>query len=64
MGGADVIRQALLAGFVDELTISIAPIVLGAGKRLFDGFSEPLTLEHLKLRQSPYATHITYGVVG
>jgi dihydrofolate reductase len=54
----------LLAGFVDELTISIAPIVLGVGKRLFDGFSEPLTLEHLKLRQSPYATHITYGVVG
>jgi dihydrofolate reductase len=64
MGGADVIRQALLAGFVDELTISIAPIVLGVGKRLFDGFGEPLTLEHLKLRQSPYATHITYGVVG
>jgi dihydrofolate reductase len=64
MGGADVIRRALLAGSVDELTISIAPIVLGGGKRLFDGFSDPLTLEHIKLRQSPYATHITYGVVG
>ena len=63
MGGADVIRQALLAGFVDELTISIAPIVLGDGKRLFEGFREPLTLEHLQLRQSPYATHITYGVI-
>jgi dihydrofolate reductase len=63
MGGADVIRQALLAGYVDELTISIAPIVLGDGKRLFEGFTEPLTLEHLSLRQSPYATHITYGVI-
>jgi len=63
MGGADVIRQVLLAGHVDELTISIAPIVLGDGKRLFEGFREPLTLEHLQLRQSPYATHITYGVI-
>ncbi len=63
MGGADVIRQALRAGFVEELTISIAPIVLGDGKRLFEGFREPLTLEHLELRQSPFATHITYRVM-
>jgi dihydrofolate reductase len=42
MGGADVIRQALAAGLVDELTIIIAPMVLGGGKRLFDGFSRSL----------------------
>jgi dihydrofolate reductase len=29
MGGADVIRQALRAGYVEELTITIAPVVLG-----------------------------------
>jgi dihydrofolate reductase len=63
MGGADVIRQALRAGHVEELSISIAPVVLGAGKRLFDDFGETLTLEHLRLRQSPFATHITYRVV-
>src|SRR3954452_6388313 len=34
MGGADVIRQALEAGLVDELTIVVAPVVLGGGKRL------------------------------
>ena len=39
MGGADVIRQALEAGLVDELTIIVAPVVLGGGKRLFEGFS-------------------------
>ena len=33
MGGADTIRQALEAGIVDELTIIIAPVVLGGGKR-------------------------------
>ena len=37
MGGADVIRQALDAGLVDELTIIVAPVVLGGGKRLFEG---------------------------
>ncbi|HYZ10429.1 MAG TPA: dihydrofolate reductase family protein [Actinomycetota bacterium] len=63
MGGADVIRQALRAGHVEELSISIAPIVLGAGKRLFEGFDDDLTLEHVDLRQSPFATHITYRVV-
>lgn len=36
MGGADVIRQALRAGYVEELSISIAPVVLGGGKRLFE----------------------------
>jgi dihydrofolate reductase len=63
MGGADVIRQALRAGYVEELSISIAPVVLGGGKRLFDGFGETVTLEHLQLRQSPFATHISYRVV-
>ena len=63
MGGADVIRQALRAGFVEELSVSIAPIVLGAGKRLFDGFEESVNLEHVRLLQSPFATHITYRVV-
>ena len=60
MGGADVIRQALEAGLVDELTIIVAPVVLGAGKRLFDGFTESLELEHLGVRQSAYATFIDY----
>jgi dihydrofolate reductase len=63
MGGADLIRQALASGQVEELTITIAPVVLGGGKRLFEGFEESLELEHLALRQSPFATHITYRVL-
>jgi dihydrofolate reductase len=62
MGGADVIRQALEAGIVDELTIIIAPVVLGGGKRLFEGFSESIDLEPLGVRQSQYATFIDYRV--
>jgi dihydrofolate reductase len=63
MGGADIIRQALRAGLVDELTISIAPVVLGGGKRLFEGFDQTLNLEHLSVLHSPLATHISYRVV-
>jgi dihydrofolate reductase len=62
MGGADVIRQALEAGLVDELTIIVAPVLLGGGKRLFDGFTRSLELEHLGVRQSPFATFIDYRV--
>jgi dihydrofolate reductase len=62
MGGADVIRQALDAGLVDELTIIIAPIVLGGGKRLFEGFSKSMDLEHIGVRQSQYATFIDYRI--
>lgn len=62
MGGANVIRQALAGGYVDELSISIAPVVLGAGKALFDGFDEPIDLEPIRVLQSRYATHITYRV--
>ena len=62
MGGADTIRQALEAGLVDELTIIVAPVVLGDGKRLFEGFTTSLDLEHLGVRQSPFATFLDYRV--
>jgi dihydrofolate reductase len=62
MGGADVIRQALEAGLVDELTVIVAPVVLGGGKRLFEGYSDSLELEHLGVRQSQWATFIDYRV--
>ncbi|HEY3533939.1 MAG TPA: dihydrofolate reductase family protein [Pedococcus sp.] len=64
MGGADVIRQALSAGLLDELTVIVAPVILGGGKRLFDGFDKDVELEHLGVRQSPFATFIDYRVRG
>src|SRR4051794_8506585 len=62
MGGADVIRQALEADLVDELSIVVAPVMLGGGKRLFEGFSKDVELEHVGVRQSPFATFIDYRV--
>jgi dihydrofolate reductase len=62
MGGAEIIRQALEADLVDEFTLIVAPVVLAGGKRLFEGFSRSLELEHLGVRQSPFATFIDYRV--
>ncbi len=63
MGGANVIRQALRGGYLDELAITIAPVVLGGGKRLFEGFEKSLNLEQTRVRQSPFVTHLSYRVV-
>ena len=62
-GGADLIRQGLVSGRVDELVISIAPVILGGGKRLFDGFEEDIDLEVVDVISSPFATHVHYRVV-
>jgi dihydrofolate reductase len=61
-GGADVIRQALAVGVVDELAISTAPVILGAGKRLFEGFDRDVDLDIVAVYPSTYATHVRYAV--
>lgn len=63
MGGAAVFRQALSLDLVDELTMIIAPVVLGGGKRLFDGFANTVDLEQLGVRQSEHATFVEYRIV-
>jgi len=62
MGGGSLIREALAAGVVDELYVSTAPVVLGKGKRLFEGFDHDLDLEKLQVWDSPLATHVRYRV--
>jgi len=61
-GGADIIRQALAAGLVDELSIIVAPVILGRGKLLFEGFDHDIELTPKGVRQSPLATFIDYEV--
>jgi dihydrofolate reductase len=63
MGGADLLRQYLAAGAVDEFVLTIAPILLGAGKRLFDGIERTdIAFERTGVIESPYATHVRYEV--
>jgi dihydrofolate reductase len=58
-GGASTVRQALAAGVVDELTLDIAPVLLGSGERIFDG-REVFGMTPVEVLHSPLATHIRY----
>jgi len=58
-GGVSTIRQYLNAGLVDELEVSISPLLLGAGERLFDGVDAEL--EQIRAVEAPGVTHIKYG---
>lgn len=62
MGGADVDRQFLNAGLVDEIRLHLAPIMLGGGTALFAGVSPDLRLVPSEATSSPLATHVTYRV--
>ena len=60
-GGAATVRQAFAAGVLDEITLDVAPILLGAGERLFEGVDDP-GLEPVEVTHAPLATHIRYRV--
>jgi dihydrofolate reductase len=58
-GGAATIRQYLKHRLIDELHIAIAPVLLGAGERLFDGIDLPsLGYSCAQHVATPRATHI------
>jgi len=60
-GGANVVQQYLAAGLLDEMVISVVPVLLGRGARLFDnvGDAQP-TLEQVQAIEAPGVTHIRY----
>ena len=62
-GGAATIRQFLKAGLVDEFTLHVAPVILGAGVSLFDHMlHDDFKAEQTQVIPSRLATHITYRV--
>jgi dihydrofolate reductase len=64
MGGPTVAQQAVRAGLVDEITIHVVPVLLGAGSRPFEHLGpEAIELERIELIASPQATHLRFRVV-
>jgi dihydrofolate reductase len=64
-GGADVVQQSLDAGLLEELQIHLAPVLLGAGARLFDRVDPGrVQLEPTRVVDSPTVTHLRYRVTG
>ena len=61
---ASILQQCLIAGLVDEIDIDLAPVLLGAGIRLFDNLgAEPINLEITRVVEAPGVTHLRFRVV-
>jgi dihydrofolate reductase len=61
-GGAETAQQALRAGVVDDLTLHMAPLLLGGGASLFGGVVSDLKLRLTNVLEGPHATHLQYAV--
>ena len=61
--GADVTRQCLAAGLVDEIVVFVAPVLLGAGVRLVGRLDEaPVELELLEVSRAGGVTTLRFRV--
>ena len=61
-GGADLARQCLAAGLVDEVQLHLVPVVLGAGIPLFAGLDTRCRLTKTRVVDGPVVTHLRYRV--
>jgi dihydrofolate reductase len=59
-GGASVAQQYLAAGLLDEIVVSIVPILLGGGARLFENLGDA-KLEQVESVEAPGVTHVRYA---
>jgi dihydrofolate reductase len=63
-GGASVAQQYLTAGLIDEMLLSVVPVVLGGGTRLFENVpAGKLKLDPIQVVDAPGVTHLRYRVV-
>lgn len=57
-GGAETIRQYLMAGLVDEMHLAVSPVLLGRGEHLLNGLDLPaLGLQQVEYVSTPCAAH-------
>lgn len=64
MGGATTAQHFIKAGVVDEMRISIVPILLGQGVRFFDHIgARQMKLEILRVVHAAKATHAYYRFI-
>jgi dihydrofolate reductase len=62
--GAEVAQQLLRLGVVEEIQLSVAPVLLGGGVRLLHHIgAAPVTLEQTRVIVSDGVTHLRYRVV-
>jgi dihydrofolate reductase len=60
--GGYTAQRALEAGVLDELQIHLIPVLLGAGRRLFDVLPSHIELDIVRVIDTPEATHLRYRI--
>ena len=60
--GAYTAQRALEAGVLDEVQIHLIPVLLGGGRRQFEVLPQRVSLEIVRVIDTPQATHIRYRV--
>jgi dihydrofolate reductase len=61
---ADTAQQLLRAGKLDQIQISVVPLLLGSGVRLLDHIGpDPILLDQTRVIESEGVTHLRYRVV-
>jgi dihydrofolate reductase len=64
VGGANVTRQCLKLGLLDEIGIDLVPVLLGSGVRLFEHLGiEPVELAITSVTKDVGVTHLRYQVI-
>ena len=63
-GGANIIREYLRTGLLDEMQIHLIPVLFGDGIRLFEALDpEGIELRRTSTIETPGATHFQFEVV-
>jgi dihydrofolate reductase len=61
--GASAAQQCLAVGLLDEIQLSLAPVLLGSGTRLFEHLGGQIRLERTNVIETPNATHVRLRVI-
>ena len=57
------VAEAIAAGLVDEIVVSVAPVLFGDGRPMFSGLPDHVRLERISVVGTATATHIAYRVL-
>jgi len=60
--GSQAAQQCLRAGLLDEIWLTLVPLLPGGGVRLFDHIGGPVRLEKISVVDAPGVTHLSYRV--